>query len=260
MKVSHIRPLAALILGVGLLAAPAGAVNIVPNFISSGVGTWNANEMTVVQDALNDWDTHIGNNQSFTVNFDFVHGGIGTFLAQWHASYSNMPNGTNIYPWTSGVVHTVDINADYMNQIMTNQLVFTTGAVPASDWDAYTAILHEMGHAMGFSAGFYQTSVGLPGSSDKWTSNMIGTTFDPLGLDVAMNGDLQHVADPNDLMGSSLVNGVRKSISDTDLAMLQLAYGYTTNDAAPSSLPEPGAFSIAAISAVTLLRRRRQTH
>jgi hypothetical protein len=257
MRVSNIGFLAAFAACCALGNTPARAIDIVPNYVSDVNGTWTGNEMTVVQDALNDWGTHVLTNQSFTVSFDFVHGGIGTFLAQWHSSYSSIPNGTNIYPWTAGVVHTVDVNVDYMNSIMTNQLVFTTGAVPAADWDAYTAILHEMGHAMGFSAGYYEDQVGWPGQTDKWTSHMNGTTFDPAGLNVGMNGDLQHLADPNDLMGSSLTNGVRKYISGTDLAMLQLAYGYSINAAAPSSLPEPGILGLVAISGLGLLRRRR---
>jgi len=241
----------------GVLAQPARAVNIVPNYVSDANGTWDSNEMTVVQDALNDWSTHVPVAQTFTVKFDFTHGGIGTYLAQWHASYTGIPVGTNIYPWTPGVTHTVDINVDYMNNIMTNQLVFTTGSVPSDDWDAYTAILHEMGHAMGFTKNFYDNNVGLGNESDKWTSHITGTTFDPGGLNIAMNADLQHVADSNDLMGSSLVNGVRKLIGTSDLAMLQLAYGYTINSAAPSSLPEPGALAVVAISGLALLRRRR---
>jgi len=257
MRVSHIAFVAAFVGFCGLASMPARAVNIFPNYVNDANGTWTATEKTVVQDALNDWGTHVLTNQSFTVNFDFVHGGIGTFLAQWHSSFSNVPNGTNLYPWTAGVSQTVDINVDYMNSIMTNQLVFTTGSVPATDWDAYTAILHEMGHAMGFSANYYQDHVGLISQTDKWTSPITGTTFDPAGLNVGMNGDLQHLADSNDLMGSSLVNGERKLIGSTDLAMLQMAYGYSTNAAAPSSLPGPGILGIAAVSGLGLLRRRR---
>jgi hypothetical protein len=258
MRLSHISCLSVIAGICGVFAPRAGAINIVPNYVSDANGTWNSTEMGVVQDALNDWNVHVPVPQTLTVNFDFVHGGIGTFLAEWHASYSNVPNGTNLYPWTAGVTHTVDVNVDYMNNIMTNQLVFTTGAVPSDDWDAYTAVLHEMGHAMGFSKYFYVDHVGFVGQTDKWTSHIVGTTFDPAGLNIAMNDDLQHTSDPNDLMGSSLVNGVRKTISSGDLAMLQLAYGYTINSAAPSTLPEPGTLALAGVPAMTLLRRRRR--
>jgi MYXO-CTERM domain-containing protein len=258
MRLSHVV-WAAFFAGIcGALAGPARAVNIVPNFVSDANGTWSATQMTVVQDALHDWGTHVTTPQTFTVNFDFVHGGIGTYLAQWHASYSNIPNGTDIYPWTSGVSHTVDVNVDYMSGITSNQLIFTTGAVPQEDWDGYTAILHEMGHAMGFSKNFYDDNVGWLSQSDKWTSHITGTTFDPGGLNVAMNGDLQHVADANDLMGASLLNGTRKYIGSNDLAMLQLAYGYTVDSSASNSLPEPGVLGVAAVAGLAVLRRRRR--
>jgi len=258
MRLSHVV-CAAVFTGIcGFFIQPAGAVNIVPNFVSDANGTWTPTQMTVVQDAIDDWNTHVTTAQTFTVTFDFLHGGIGTYLAQWHASYTNIPNGTNIYPWTNGVHHTVDINVDYMSGIMSNQLVFTTGPVPQDDWDGYTAILHEMGHAMGFSKNFYVDHVGFVNQSDKWTSHITGTTFDPGGLNVMMNGDLQHVADVDDLMGSSLFNGVRKFIGSNDLAMLQLGYGYTIDSSASSSLPEPEALGVVAVSALTLLRRRRR--
>ena len=106
MRPSHLF-CAAIFAGIcGVLATPARAINIVPNFVSNVNGTWNATQMTVVQDAINDWNSHVTTNQTFTVTFDFVHGGIGTYLAQWHASYTNIPNGTNIYAWTNGVTHT----------------------------------------------------------------------------------------------------------------------------------------------------------
>ena len=257
MRLSHVVWAAVFTAICGTMAGPARAVNIVPNFVSDANGSWNATQMTVVQDAINDWNAHVTTSQTFNITFDFVHAGIGTYLAQWHASYTNIPNGTNIYPWTPGVNHTVDINADYMSGIMTNQLVFTTGQVQQDNWDGYTAVLHEMGHAMGFSKFFYDDHVGLGNQTDKWTSHISGTMFDPGGLNVAMNNDLQHVADDNDLMGSSLLNGTRKFIGGSDLAMLQLAYGYTVNSSAPSSLPEPGVLGVVAVSGLALLRRRR---
>src|SRR5579871_1628465 len=174
MRRSHIACFAVLLGLSGVISRSAHAIDIVPNYLSNPNGTWTSQEMTVVQDAINDWDDHVTTAQSFSVTFDFVHGGIGTYLAQWHASYSGIPNGTNLYPWTPGINHTVDINVDYMNSIMTNQLVFTTGAVPQDDWDAYTAILHELGHAMGFSQNFYVNNVGLVSQTDKWTSHIVG--------------------------------------------------------------------------------------
>jgi len=238
-------------------AVPARAIVVVPTYVDDANGTWTGIQKSVVQDALNDWGAHVTTPQNFGITFDFVHGGIGTFLAEWHASYTNMPNGTNIYPWTGGVIHTVDVNVDYLSPVMTNRLVFTTGTVPDQHWDAYTAILHEVGHAMGFSRNFYYDSVGFPGQSDKWTSHMSGTTFDPGGLNVAMNGDLQHVSDEDDLMGVSLSNGVRKFIGANDLAMLHLAYGYTVNANAANSVPEPRVVGVMALAGASLLRRRR---
>src|SRR5258708_3466216 len=151
MRVFELGCCAAFVVCCGL-AGEAHAVNIVPVYVNDDNGTWTATQKTVVQDALNDWGAHVLTNQTFNVTFDFVQ-------------------------WTPGVIHTVDVNVDYMNAIMSNQFIFTTGPVPQDDWDAYTAILHEMGHAMGFSRNFYYDDAGLAGQTDKWTSHINGTTF-----------------------------------------------------------------------------------
>ena len=219
------------------------ALTIVPDFIDGNGYSWNVPDplypngptrAQVVQLAINQLDSIIQDNQTIDMTFDFVHGG-STFLAQWNGNYT-VTTGTSIYPWTSGVIHRVDYNVDYMSPSLPNHTVFITPseALPKADFDALTATVHELTHALGFIQNFYYDNYAAANQVDKWTSHITGTTFDPGGLNVAMSGetlsngqtDLSHVANTADLMSTVLSNNMRKDIGTTDLQMLEEAYHY----------------------------------
>ena len=119
-----------------------------------------------------------------------------------------------------------------MDPTLPQHLEFTTGQVSFLNYAALSVARHEMGHALGFTDAFYYRDFGGPTQTDKWTSHISGTTFDPGTLNVQMNApdDLQHVADDGatagDLMTPALLYGDQPQISCTDLKMLESAYHY----------------------------------
>ena len=164
--------------------------------------------------------------------------------------------GTDIYPWTPGVTHTIHFNVDYGSSLYWDPTPTTTD-VPSASWDALSVADHELGHMFGFVPNFYYDNAFAANSVDKWTSHITGSTFDPNGLNVSMASptNLGHVLDSGatagDLMVPALLNGVRHDISDTDLNMLHMAYGYTV-------VPEPSTFALLAIGLFGVLIRARR--
>jgi hypothetical protein len=121
-----------------------------------------------------------------------------------------------------------------------------------------------MGHMMGFAVDFYVDDFTLPSEFDKWTSHIANTTFDPGGLNIEMAGssNLGHVANSgstlNDLMIPALVNGARRNISQTDLNMLEKAYGYTIIPEPTTALLLLLAIAIVAVSRYARYSRMRE--
>src|SRR5207253_103842 len=112
-----------------------------------------------------------------------------------------------------------------------------------------TVISHEMGHALGFTPGIYRDQSFV----DPWNSHIVNNIFDPGGLNVSMTGDHGHVNVPGDLMYFQLGTGVRENITDSDLAMLSMAYGFSFT---PVPVPEPATLGVAAAGVGMLLMRR----
>lgn len=233
MRVSKIAAASSLLC---LLAAwRAEAVTVVPTFLDAPDQSWTDIEKTIITQAIGDWQNRVLDNQTINVTFDFTHvGGLGTsnsYLAEWNGDVSAFP-GANLYPWSAGITQTVHFNEDLMDPTLPNHLEFTTGTVTPTNWDALSVIRHELGHMMGFTQDFYFNDFNGPAQTDKWTSHITGTTFDPGGLKVQMNSatDLSHTFDggvtAGDLMNPSLTNGERRNISGTDLKMLEVAYRY----------------------------------
>ncbi len=171
-----------------VLAAQANALTLVPTFTDGGGGqTWSAARKGVINQAISDWEAVITDSQTVNVNFDFTNAGTSGYLGQWSGSIL-ASGGTNLYPWTSGVTQTVHFNADLFtgtNYTWWDPTPTTSGDQPFAAWDALTVARHELGHMLGFTAGFYVDDFG--GSNiDKWSSHITGSTFDPGGLNVAM--------------------------------------------------------------------------
>jgi len=63
-----------------------------------------------------------------------------------------------------------------MNPGLPNHLEFTAGAVAPGNWDGLSVTRHKLCHMPGFTQYFY-----WQGHTDKWSSHVSGTTFDPGG-------------------------------------------------------------------------------
>ena len=214
-----------------VIASRAAALDIIPTFVDDNGQTWDATKQAVINQAIGDWERRLQDPQTINVTFHFQSAGSDGYLGQWSDMYS-LPDGTNIRPWTPGVAHVVDYNVDFMDPSLPNQLVFTTGKVPFSDWDALSITRHELGHMLGFTDGTYYNNYHTVDQIDQWASHIVGTTFDPGTLNVQMDApnNLSHVSDSgataNDLMTPALFNGDRRIMSTTDLKMLESAYHY----------------------------------
>lgn len=231
---------------------------ISPTYVDGLGETWTATRRGVVQQALNDWGGLFQDTQTVFVTLDFTSAGLGGYLGQWEGGWS-VPGGTDIFPWTSGVTHTIHFNKDYFtstpNYLWFDPSPSTGGDVPFEAWDALSIARHEVGHMLGFTSDFYRADSSVP-ASDKWKAQITGQIFDPSGLNVtlASTTNLSHVLDGGktlgDLMVPALVNGTRRGISTWDENMLVQAYGYT--------VPEPGTLGLLVFGSVTVLWGRRK--
>jgi len=246
---------------VAWVSLPAQAMIISPTYVDGSGQTWDATRMGVIQQAIDDWQSLILDEQTINITFDFTNAGSSGYLAQWAGSFSVL-KGTDLYPWTPGVTHTISFNADFFtgsHYTWWDPTPATSEDQPSAAFDALSVARHELGHALGFADNFYYDNFSTIDSIDKWTSHITETTFDPGGLDVSMASasNLSHVLDggetAGDLMVPALPNGMRRDISTTDLNMLQLAYGYQL-------VPEPSTLVLLVIGVVGVwgvARRRR---
>ena len=204
-----------------------------PNFD----GAMTQIQKDVVNQAINDWRSVFSgvSGTSQTINFAVSLSSLGTnTLGQWSGGYSGVPFGTNVRPWTPQVTHTIEFNADRIND---NTLRFDL-ANPISSptfWDALSVARHEIGHMLGFTSLY--DNIALNGTvTNPWTSRIVNDSFDSGNLNVAMNpGDSAHLAQGLGLlMSPGLVNNTRLPISGTEAQMLSLAYGYNI-----VAVPEP---------------------
>jgi hypothetical protein len=233
----------------------ARAFTITPTFYDGAGQVWNQTEKDVVAAAIDSWTSRLvipGAEQNINMSFEFVHG--NGELMQWTGQYVSSPTGTN--PMTAGVNHVIDINADLMNTSLSNYLVWTLGSVPFADWDALTAVKHEIGHALGFST-LYTDGNGASLWMKHVTSDGSAAVFDAGGLNLSLDGsgNVSHFNHSGvisgDLMSSYLPNGTRKDVSSADLSALAVAYGYTV-------VPEPGTAVVLGAGVLGLVRRRRR--
>lgn len=250
--VKWIRRLAAVVWAV--LAWPVWGLEIVPSFVDGGGYSWDAVKRGVIERAIADWEAVIADEGRVYVTFSLSAMGADGYGALARLRYAIFPaEGSSLFPWSEGLDLSVSFNTDRFTgayYIWWDPTPWSDGDQPAGTWDALTLARHELGHILGFTAGFYFADVRLPSQYDKWRVHVVGDVFDPGGLAVklASTMDVSHVADPMDLMHPVLRTCIRKPISEIDLKMLALAYGYRV-------VPEPAAGL--AVAVVLLVRRRR---
>jgi hypothetical protein len=243
------------------LGGTGWAFTITPSFNSNSANltppvVWDANSMTVVNTAISDWTSllsYTDPNQNINMNFLLLPAGgnpFTTFLGLWTSQGSTAPPpGTNLFPYSPTVSHTVEINSDLMNPrnggvnypdyltLAFNQAAPNPNPDPNStQWDALTVVRKTIGQALGFTLN-YTDSSGTITAGTKWTDHVTITggnaVFDqtPGGLNIPLAattgaGEVQF-ADSTDLMGQGVLPlGTRIGISFQDLEVLSLAYGY----------------------------------
>lgn len=245
------------------------------NINPAGV-TWDANHISVVTQAANEWGSLFVHDYSIDVDLTFTSAGISGYLGQWAGNYApGSAVGDNIRPWENAV-HKISFNADRMDPSLSHYLWWdadtSTPGVASNHWDALTVARHEFGHLLGFSADFYVNNVKTSSEVAFWEDLIDpADVFDPGGLAVLLEDDHGHISAsgdyPNDLMVSALKNGTRREISELNLQMLQLAYGYSfvggeqTFGQGATLIPEPGNLSLGAamltLIASAFTRRKR---
>lgn len=245
------------------------------NYVDTSAGTWDATTSGVVNQAMADWQSKIlgihdgmGGITSVTVNFDVVFTTGSSYLGQWQGSvFSN--TGADTRPWTDPggsytVAHEIRFNADLIGPTLANELWFDPTPVDDgsdkafADWDALTVARHEIGHMLGFT-GLYRDDSGTTSVSFPWVDLIDPSNqFDPMGLNVSMEpGDAAHVLNDALLMDTVLSNAEgRIDISNAELQMLELGYGYALS---ASAVPEPGCLLVlSSFGVAAVLRKTRK--
>ena len=266
---------AAVVFLIALFAVPAQAeLTMNVTFTDTLAMTWDATTEGVINQAISDWqdkidgiDNGAGGVDSVTVNFsvEFDYLGLGGPLGVWNGQVSGF-FGADVRPWVAGdssynVTHTLTFNADLVNNPGGNDLWFDPtpgddGSDKAfSDWDALSVARHEIGHMLGFTS-LYVDDFGVT-NANPWTSLISSNVFDPTGLNVAMHpGDPGHVLADELLMDTALSNAEgRIDVSQTELEMLSLAYGYSL---AVTAIPEPSFAAMLALATPVVACRRRR--
>jgi len=173
--------------------------------------TWNVGgtARSVIQYAMDEWSgiifnttDRIANPFPITVGFsDF--GASSTLLALTSVTY-NVASGNLLSA-------TMNFNTRYAFFIDTtpwDDFEFTcTSCTPVTDYDLLTVARHELGHAVGFT----QTA--------RINPLLVGSSFDPVRLNIGYDTatgvgfHTSGTAHPNDLMNSSIGQGIRRPIS-----------------------------------------------
>ena len=255
---------------VSTLTLSAQALTINATFDDTGTATWTNEQKAVINQAIADWQSVLNINETVDITFDFQNAS-NAYLGQWQGGYSGVPSGSDIRPWTTGMTHVVHFAADYADFWWDPTPGDDGSDQPFEKWDALSVARHELGHAMGFANDLYNNDVGNPDNGytnvNLWGNLISGgfedgsnnDIFDAAGLNVAMEDDWVHIDDPtgtddltdNWLMQAALVNSIRLDISQTELDMLSLAYGYDV-------VPEPASMVLLATGGAFLLFRRRR--
>jgi hypothetical protein len=224
----------------------SAVLDIVVSFDDNAAGVWTDLKKGVVNQAIADWENafnqyDIDGVVDFGIDFR-NEGGAAAVTYGW--VWGGTPAiGDTTRPW-QGTGH-------YMG-VLPNS--FWWDPTPATDddltgdYDALNIIRHELGHMLGSQPGLYFDDYGTASHADSWTEHIVGTTFDPGGLNVSMvAGDFGHTN--GGLMNPYIYGGQRFDVNQT-MDMIAVAF-----DLQP--IPEPMTISLLGLGGLALLRRRR---
>lgn len=243
-------------------------LSIVPTYVDGAGETWTAERVAVFEQAIDEWEARLAaplGEGSVTINVtvDFTSAGTSGYLGRWEGSWLGVFTGDDTRPWLR-TTHSIHFNADLMDTGLSNYIWWDPNLGDNSDqpfeaWDALSIARHEIGHMLGFSSLLYQDDIGTGSVVNLWTTHITTNAgvsiFDQGGLNVTLASptDLPHVsgaAHAGDLMTPSISNSQRREISQLNLDMLELAYGYQL-------IPEPGVPAALAAALVLGAFRRR---
>ena len=233
-------------------SAAAPALTITPSYINAVGQTWTSDRITTVNAAIDLWESEISSlgNVGVTVTFENL---SGSTLAVWRGDYPSAPIGADLLPDSSNIRHSIVFNSAKIGDLFFDTTPGNAADLPFSSYDAFSISLHEIGHMLGFTNGFYKQNFHTSSEFDPWGLLITGNIFDPGGLNVAMNGDHAHLASSGFggyLMEPALFNGERRTVSGLELQMLATAYGYSVVPL-PAALP----LMLSGLGVLGLLRR-----
>ena len=229
------------------VSSASAALDIVVSFDDNAAGTWSDIQKGVVNQAISDWENAFNQyDVTGTVDFgiDFRNeGGAAAVTYGW--VWGGVPaTGDTTRPW-QGTGHYMGV---LPNSFWWDPTPWTDDDV-TGDYDALNIIRHELGHMLGSQPGLYFNDYNTASHEDAWTAPIVGNTFDPGGLNVAMSpGDFGHTS--GGLMNPYVYGGQRFDVDQT-MDMIAVAF-----DLQP--IPEPVTVSLLAIGGVAVLARRRR--
>jgi len=244
----RVHKIAAAVVLLALASGASAALDIVVSFDDNAAGTWDPNEKAVVNQAIADWEAAFAAyDLDATVDFgiDFRNeGGAAAVTYGW--VWGGVPaTGDTTRPW-QGTGHYMGV---LPNSFWWDPTPATDGDVPGGQYDALNIIRHELGHLLGSQPGLYFDDYGTASHADSWTEHVVGTTFDPGGLNVSMvSGDFGHTN--GGLMNPYVYTGQRFDVDQT-MDMIAVAF-----DLQP--VPEPITMTLLSIGGVAVLARRRR--